>query len=57
MRTIESDTKPAQEEERLEFAFALHVDAAAWLQCEATDEVAGSIPGIRGFDWAERRLR
>src|SRR6202048_4844760 len=35
---------PAQEK-RLQFAFALHVNAAAWLQREGTDEVAGGILG------------
>jgi hypothetical protein len=33
------------QEERLQFPFALHVDAAARLQCEETDQVAGCILG------------
>ena len=35
---------PAQEK-RLQFAFALHINAAAWLQREGTDEVARDILG------------
>ena len=35
---------PSQEK-RLQFAFALHINAAAWLQREGTDEVARDILG------------
>jgi len=41
---------PAQEK-RLQFAFALHVNTAAWLQREGTDEVAGGILGHMDSIW------
>ena len=41
---------PAQEK-RLQFAFALHVNTAAWLQREVTDEVAGGILGHMDSIW------
>src|ERR1700675_766972 len=44
---------PAQEK-RLQFAFALHVNASTWLQREGTDELAGGI--LRHMDSIGQRI-